>query len=93
MDKKIIELEYTGETLNDATSGDIVEFIQDSRLFVVQGFVDGQAVLAHIERYTLCFSEGLKAVDDILNNLIGDYDIAPISFDKFKVVYPRRIEK
>jgi hypothetical protein len=88
---KIIELEYTGETLADATAGDIVEFINDGRLFVVQGFVDDRAVIAHIDRYKLCFSKGLQELDRILESLRSDYDIVPGAYDNFKVVYPRAI--
>jgi len=88
---KKIELEYTGETLGTATAGDIVEFLDDGRLFVVQGFVDGSAVLARIDRYRLCFGSGWKEIDRILESLACDCDVAPISFDNFKVVYPRTI--
>lgn len=90
---KIIELEYTGKTLGDCISGDIVEFFKDGRLYVVQGFIDGNAVLAHVDRHKLCFSEGLSAIDDILESLQSDYDVAPISYDNFREVYPRRIER
>jgi hypothetical protein len=88
MATKLLDLSLDSGDLGDCTSGDLVEFINDGRLFVVQGFADGNAVLAHIDRYNLCYVHGLRAIDNILENLISDYDIAPISFCNFRrVVY------
>lgn len=95
---KILDLSITDDDLGSCSAGDIVEFIgpsttavNDGALFVVQGFVGGWATIARIDRYTLCFVDGIRAIDGILNSLRFDYDVAPTAFGNFRRVDWTRI--